>query len=82
MSSVSHYSFQLALPNAGANPELSNMARWMNHASSGANVMWKKQRLGPSPAMHFYSTARIREGDELCFDYGIEYWEALGETPA
>ena len=58
------------------------MARWMNHASSGANVMWKKQRLGPSPAMHFYSTARIREGDELCFDYGIEYWEALGETPA
>lgn len=66
----------------GARAELSNMARWMNHAPpADANVVWKKQRLGPKPAMHFYATRRIAAGDELCFDYGDEYWQALGETP-
>jgi SET domain-containing protein len=64
------------------NPELSNQARWMNHASGNAvNVEWKKQRLGAHPAMHFYASAAIKEGDELCFDYGDEYWAPLGETP-
>ena len=75
-------SLMLRTLNAGANPELSNQARWMNHASgSDANVSWKKQRQGPQPAMHFYTTVPIRAGDELCFDYGDEYWAALGETP-
>jgi len=66
----------------GAFPELSNVARWMNHAPAAqANVEWRKQRLGPRKAMHFYACRPIERGDELCFDYGSEYWEALGEQP-
>ena len=65
---------------AGIDPGLSNQARWMNHANE-ANVVWKKQKLGPKPAMHFYTRARVLPGDELCFDYGDEYWDALGVTP-
>ena len=66
----------------GVDPELSNVARWMNHASpERANVMWRKQRLGPRKAMRFYTLRDVAAGDELCFDYGSEYWDALGETP-
>lgn len=67
----------------GIDPAKSNVARWMNHAgpSAAPNVVWRKQRLGPRPAMHFYACAPIAPGDELLFDYGDEYWTALGETP-
>jgi len=68
----------------GADPTQSNCARWMNHApAEKANVYWKKQTLGPRGglAMHFYAKRPIRVGDELCFDYGDDYWVALGETP-
>ena len=64
----------------GASAELSNVARWMNH-DRAANVMWRKQTIGPNRAMHFYATADISAGEELRFDYGSEYWEALGEVP-
>lgn len=67
-------------------PEKSNLARYINHAPTGSvacNVRTYKQRLGPRPAMYFYvDDAPIRAGDELCFDYGDEYWLVLGETPA
>ena len=66
----------------GIDPKLSNSARWMNHApSQQANVMWRKQRMGPQGAMHFYATRSIAAGEALEFDYGDEYWTALGETP-
>ena len=39
----------------------------MNHAKE-ANVFWKKQKLGPTPAMHFYTSTAIEAGDELCFN--------------
>ena len=66
----------------GADAARSNVARWMNHApAERANVAWRKQRLGPRKAMHFYATRPIAQGEELCFDYGSEYWTALGETP-
>ena len=66
----------------GADATRSNVARWMNHAPpSRANVVWKKQRLGPQKAMHFYALRPIAVDEELCFDYGDEYWEALGEKP-
>ena len=66
----------------GADPALSNMARWMNHASAtNANVYWKKQRRGENKAMHFYALRAIGPSEELCFDYGSDYWDALGVQP-
>lgn len=66
----------------GADADKSNVARWMNHAApDAANVAWRKQRKGPRQAMHFYAIKPVRVGDELCFDYGEEYWAALGEAP-
>ena len=66
----------------GIDPSLSNMARWMNHASAAnANVFWKKQRRGAKKAMHFYALRAIAPSEELCFDYGSDYWDALGVKP-
>lgn len=69
----------------GADPEKSNMARWMNHRrpppAGRANVEYLKQMIGPNKAMHFYAREPIKEGDELTFYYGEDYWKALGETP-
>lgn len=66
----------------GVDPELSNLARWMNHAyAPKANVEKRKQRLGPRKAMHLYASRKIKKGDELRFDYGAEYWQAMGVEP-
>ena len=55
------------------------MARWMNHApATNANVYWKKQRRGENKAMHFSALRAIGPSEELCFDYGSDYWDALG----
>ena len=65
----------------GASAEKSNVARWMNHDRAAANVIWRKQSLGSNRAMHFYTSTDVKAGDELCFDYGDAYWQALGEEP-
>ena len=66
----------------GVNEERSGLARWINHSRRRANCYWKKQRFGPSsPAMHFYTLSDIRAGEELFFDYGEAYWEAMGVEP-
>ena len=66
----------------GINEERSGLARWINHSSRRANCYWKKQRFGPnSPAMHFYTLRDIKAGEELFFDYGDAYWEAMGVEP-
>ena len=66
----------------GADEEKSGLARWINHSQRRANVRWRKQRFGPvSPAMHFYALRDIAEGEELFFDYGDEYWAAMGVEP-
>ena len=66
----------------GVNEERSGLARWINHSRRRANVFWKKQRFGPSsPAMHFYTLRDIAAGEELFFDYGEAYWEAMGCEP-
>jgi len=64
----------------GADPE-SGLARWMNHRRRGPTVQARKQRFGPSPAMHFYAARDVAGGEELVFDYGDEYWDAMGITP-
>lgn len=64
----------------GIDPSKSNLSRFMNSKSTqdGANVVWKKQRFG-FRAMHFYAAEDLSAGDELCFDYGADYWDAVIE---
>mmetsp|Transcript_13258 Transcript_13258/g.17343 ORF Transcript_13258/g.17343 Transcript_13258/m.17343 type:complete len:238 (+) Transcript_13258:36-749(+) len=63
----------------GANSDLSGLARWMNSRSnddSGRNVVGKKSITG-TRNFHFYALCDIAEGEELCFDYGVNYWDAV-----
>eukprot|EP00978_Attheya_sp_CCMP212_P019224 scaffold53609_cov58-Attheya_sp.AAC.2 len=66
----------------GSDPTTSNLARYMNSAppeeKNGANVVWKKQRFGVR-SMHFYALRAMEAGEELCFDYGANYWDAITE---
>ena len=68
----------------GADPSKSGLARYMNSLPKediGNNVSWRKQRYGPQAGrMHFYTTKQVNEGDELCFEYGSNYWDAVQET--
>ena len=34
-----------------------------------------------APAMHFYTLRDVASGEELFFDYGDAYWEAMGVAP-
>lgn len=64
-----------------------NEARFFNHAADDqANVrtqdmFWQKGgRIIPVTSL---VTARdVRAGEQLCWNYGEEYWKTLGETPA
>mmetsp|Transcript_10418 Transcript_10418/g.20979 ORF Transcript_10418/g.20979 Transcript_10418/m.20979 type:complete len:312 (+) Transcript_10418:85-1020(+) len=73
----------------GVDPATSNLARYMNSksksgtrcddgADDGPNVIWRKQRYDDqSGSMHFYTSCDVEAGDELCFDYGDNYWDAV-----
>ena len=56
-----------------------NYTRFINHDGEHPNAelivstRWKTAR--------FHALRRIRPGHEIFFDYGPEYWEALGVTP-
>lgn len=75
----------------GVDPATSNFARYMNSKSElgtrcgdggdgGPNVIWRKQRYdNQSGSMHFYTSCDVEAGDELCFDYGDNYWDAVVE---
>ena len=39
------------------------------------------QIFGRRKAIHFYAVRDLVEGDELTWDYGNAYWDALGVTP-
>jgi len=70
-----------------ADPAAGGIARYLNHAPSGGpacNVAFLRGSYatwpGPEPpALHAFSSKDIRAGDELCFDYGDEYW--AGASP-
>jgi hypothetical protein len=64
----------------GCDASKSNFARYMNSKTKGegANVAWKKQRFGVRN-MNFYTTRDVEAGEELCFDYGANYWDAVME---
>jgi hypothetical protein len=54
-------------------------ARWMNsQPEAECNVRKRKQRFGPMRGqMFFYAARAVEPGEELTFDYGRSYWEAI-----
>jgi len=57
-------------------PAFANWCRFINH-SSDANLRVKSLAYSgytQGPRVWFVSTRPIKEGEELCFDYGEEYW--------
>jgi hypothetical protein len=65
----------------GADPDRSSLARWMNSKPMDeGNVEWRKQSFGPEAgSMYFYTRRDITKGEELTFDYGSNYWDAVVE---
>lgn len=65
----------------GADPDKSGLARWMNSKpAEAATVEWRKQTFGPEAgSMYFYARRDISQGEELTFDYGGNYWDAVVE---
>jgi SET domain len=69
-------------PPSSLDQSTNRLARYMNSLTiqDGANVYWRKQRYGPQGGrMHLYALRDISMGEELCFDYGENYWGALVE---
>ena len=62
----------------GIDESKSNLARFMNSNSIEPNICWTKQRFGKQAGtMHFYTIDKVEVGDELLFDYGSNYWDAV-----
>lgn len=62
----------------GIDESKSNLARFMNSNSNDPNIRWTKQRFGKQcGTMHFYTIDEVEVGEELLFDYGSNYWDAV-----
>lgn len=53
-----------------------NWTRYINHSGEDPNLRVKSlaYAYGGRPRVWFVATRHIREGEELCFDYGPDYW--------
>ena len=60
-----------------ADPKKSNIARFMNHGTSAQalNVKRVRRKWPQEPRVLFFAARDIEAGEELCFDYGNDYWE-------
>lgn len=75
----------------GIDTNKSGLARYMNSLPSGnvgCNVIGKKKsriffinndEQKSASNLYFYAARDILEGEELCFDYGSTYWDAVRE---
>ena len=84
VSTTGEYLFAIS-SSLGAEPDIfidaedpwrSNWCRFINH-SSDANLRVKSLAYSgytQGPRVWFVSTRPIEAGEELCFDYGEEYW--------
>jgi len=57
-------------------PAKSNAGRYMNHAFPNSplyNVVKRRQRW-PIPALRLFAARDIKAGEELCWNYGQDYW--------
>lgn len=61
-------------------PQHSNWCRYLNHDAS-PNVALKTLPvgLGGRPRAWFVTLRPVRDGEELCFDYGDDYWNQPGD---
>jgi len=66
-----------------SNASRSNLARFMNHAGSKSQKCNIEKRVARKPGgrVYFFAARDIESGEELCFDYGDEYWSAKGVIP-
>ena len=67
-----------------AEPRRANFTRCLNHASGAqANLFFEvvKVRKQRHKEVKFYTARDVREGEELCFDYGPQYWRDRGVEP-
>jgi len=58
-----------------------HFSRYINHNENG-NIAPRIVNTPDGVEVHFFAIARIRAGDELTFDYGVEYWAARSISPA
>jgi hypothetical protein len=60
-----------------SDPHKSSFTRYLNHATGdAANVFFEvvKVRRQRAKTIKFYTGRQVTPGEELCFDYGPEYW--------
>uniref|UniRef100_A0A7S3ESW1 SET domain-containing protein n=1 Tax=Haptolina ericina TaxID=156174 RepID=A0A7S3ESW1_9EUKA len=71
-----------------ADLQASNLARYMNHGRRYANCELMRQAYNlrdagkedaPPPRVHVLAGRDIKQGEELCFDYGNSFWQATSE---
>lgn len=62
-----------------ADVEQSNLARFINSQPGPMSNIhrWKHRINATAGKMHLYAARDIQAHEELCFDYGDQYWEAL-----
>jgi hypothetical protein len=58
----------------GADPDLSNIARYMNHDGLQPNVR-ASTVFAPQPRLMLFALQDLVAGDELVWDYGESYWK-------
>ena len=67
-----------------ANPSCSSYVRYLNHADAEtANVFFdvRKVRRQRAKDIKFYTSRSVQPGEELCFDYGKQFWCDRGMEP-
>ena len=70
----------------GEDPATSNLARYLNHAANPNCVMMRAaydpQRTAegdPPPRLHMLTCRDVKQGEELCWDYGEQFWKGRNE---
>ena len=67
-----------------ADASISSFTRYLNHATGdAANTFFDvaKVRRQRTKEIKFYTARDVREGEELCFDYGAQYWRDRNLEP-
>lgn len=76
----------------GEDADISTWCRFANHASpsgGGCNVEVRRSSSSPGetagndlskdePRLYFAALRDIQAGEEICYDYGVEYWDGRG----
>eukprot|EP00966_Prymnesium_polylepis_P227955 5274844-Prymnesium_polylepis.1 len=65
-----------------ADPATSNLARYLNHARDPNVIIMRaaydplrRAKDDPPPRLHMLTCRDVRRDEELCFDYGEQFWD-------